>query len=250
MSDIQIEMLSVEALIPYVNNARTHSDAQVANIAASIKEFGFADPVEVDEDNMLLAGHGRVMAARKLGLKEVPAVRHSGLSEAQKKAYILANNKLALDSEWDLELLNLEIEELQNLDFDLNIAGFSSDDISSIQEELDDLNEEPKPKESILDKLDICIDEPRTKVEKGDRWQLGKHILFCADVITDWAAWVNELKGEDTLFIPYAGIYAALAKKAESHILVIVQPDTYIAGLIIDRYIDVYGAEVVSKKND
>lgn len=245
---MEIEMIALDVLIPYVNNARTHSDEQVAKIAASIREFGFADPVEIDEANMLLAGHGRVMAARKLGLTEVPAVRHEGLSEAQKKAYILANNKLALDAGWDLELLNLELEELKDLDYNLDITGFDNEDISTLQSELDELNEEPKTKESILDKLDICIDEPRTKVEKGDRWQLGKHILICADVIADWASWVEELEGEETLFIPYAGIYAALAKKAEQHRLVIVQPDTYIASLIVDRYIDVYGAEVVLKQ--
>jgi len=248
MSEIHIEMIEVESLIPYVNNARTHSDEQIAKIAASIREFGFADPVEIDEANMLLAGHGRVMAARKLGLKEIPAVRHEGLSETQKKAYILANNKLALDAGWDLELLDLELEELKDLDFDLDLTGFDDEDIDSLQTEIEELNEEPKEKESILDKLDICIDEPRTKVEKGDRYQLGKHILICADVIADWSSWVDELKDEGTLFIPYAGIYAALAKKAEQHRLVIVQPDTYIASLIVDRYLDVYGADSVLKQ--
>jgi len=244
---MEIEMIAVESLIPYVNNARTHSDEQIAKIAASIKEFGFADPVEIDETNMLLAGHGRVAAARKLGLLEVPAVRHEGLTTTQKKAYILANNKLAIDAGWDIELLNLELEELKELDYDLDLTGFDEEDISLLQTELDELNEEDEEKESILDKMDICIDEPRTKVEKGDRWQLGKHILICVDVITDWASYVNELEGEGTLFIPYAGIYAALAKKAEISRLVIVQPDTYIASLIVDRYLDVHGVDQVVK---
>jgi len=119
----------VTELIPYVNNARTHSDEQVIQIAASIKEFGFTNPVLIDGENGIIAGHGRLMAAKKLGLEEVPTIELSYLSEAQRKAYILADNKLALNSGWDNDLLAIEFAELGELGFDLDLTGFSSEEI-------------------------------------------------------------------------------------------------------------------------
>lgn len=124
MAKQQIEQVSIEALIPYARNSRTHSDAQVAQIAASIKEFGFTNPVLIDQDDGIIAGHGRTLAARKLGLKEVPCVRLSNLSETQKKAYIIADNKIALNSGWDDDLLKIELEELADLNFDLTLLGW------------------------------------------------------------------------------------------------------------------------------
>ena len=115
---------SVEKLIPYARNARTHSDAQVAQIAASIREFGFTNPVLIDAEGGIIAGHGRVMAARKLGMKEVPTITLAHLTETQKRAYILADNQLALNSGWDDEMLRLELAELGELGFDLELAGF------------------------------------------------------------------------------------------------------------------------------
>lgn len=120
----QLEQVAIEALIPYARNARKHSDEQVAQIAASIREFGFNAPVLVDADNGIIAGHGRVLAARKLGLTEVPCVRLSHLSDTQRRAYVLADNKLALNAEWDEEMLGLELSDLQEVDFDLNLIGF------------------------------------------------------------------------------------------------------------------------------
>ena len=119
----------VTELIPYVNNARTHNEEQVIQIAASIKEFGFTNPVLIDGDNGIIAGHGRLMAAKKLGLEEVPTIELSYLSEAQRKAYILADNKLALNSGWDNDLLAIEFAELGELGFDLDLTGFSSEEI-------------------------------------------------------------------------------------------------------------------------
>ena len=122
----------VEELIPYSRNSRTHSDAQVAQIAASIREFGFINPVLVDAENNIIAGHGRVLAARKLGLKEVPCVLHDHLTETQRKAYILADNKLALNAGWDDELLRIELDELGELGFDLELTGFSLDEVEAL----------------------------------------------------------------------------------------------------------------------
>jgi hypothetical protein len=134
----KIEQIKTSALIPYARNSRTHSEAQVAQIAGSIREFGFTNPVLIDADNGIIAGHGRIMAAQKLGLAEVPCIRLDHLNETQRKAYIIADNKLALNSGWDEDMLALELGELKDLDFDLSLTGFSDD-------ELGDLFAEPAP---------------------------------------------------------------------------------------------------------
>lgn len=136
--NLQIEYRKTADLIPYAKNARTHSEAQVAQIAASIKEFGFNNPVAIDADNMILCGHGRLLAAQKLNLEEVPTVCLSHLSETQKKAYILADNKMALNADWDNEMLKLELEELKLDDFDLSLTGFDEDELKEL--EIEDVN--------------------------------------------------------------------------------------------------------------
>lgn len=117
----------IDDLIPYVNNSRTHSDEQVAQVAASINEFGFTNPVLIDESGSIIAGHGRVQAAKKLKMDSVPCITLSGLTEAQKKAYVIADNQLALNAGWDLDTLRLEVENLDELNFDLDLLGFDSD---------------------------------------------------------------------------------------------------------------------------
>lgn len=129
---MNVVMTNVDKLIPYVNNARTHSDSQVTQIAASIKEFGFTNPILTDGENGIIAGHGRLMAAKKLGITEVPVIELAHLSKAQKKAYILADNKLALNAGWDNELLAIELGELKAFDFDLNLTGFDAVDIDGL----------------------------------------------------------------------------------------------------------------------
>ena len=136
---------SVDDLIPYVNNSRTHSDAQVTQVASSIKEFGFTNPILIDEDNGVIAGHGRLLASKKLNLDEVPCIVLSGLSEAQRKAYVIADNQLALNSDWDMEKLKLEVENLESLEFDLSKLGL---DLSFMDEtpELDSMGLTPEDK--------------------------------------------------------------------------------------------------------
>ena len=129
-------------LIPYINNSRNHSDEQVLQVASSIKEFGFTNPILIDEQSGIIAGHGRVMAAKKLGLDEVPCIILDGLTEAQKKAYVIADNQIALNSNWDLDTLRLEVETLQELNFDLDLLGFTADVLDKlldIEAELPDL---------------------------------------------------------------------------------------------------------------
>ena len=125
----QIERVPLEALIPYARNSRTHSEAQVAQIAASIREFGFTNPVLIDADGGIIAGHGRVMAARKLGLKDVPCLRLGYLSETQRRAYVIADNKLALNAGWDEELLAVEFADLKDAGFDLELTGFAAGEL-------------------------------------------------------------------------------------------------------------------------
>jgi ParB-like chromosome segregation protein Spo0J len=125
--------VSVEKLIPYARNSRTHSAEQVDQIAASIKEFGFLNPIITDGENGIVAGHGRVMAAKKLGLKELPCIDASHLTETQRRAYIIADNKIAINSDWDTEMLRVEFQELQEMGFDLELTGFSLDEISELE---------------------------------------------------------------------------------------------------------------------
>ena len=143
----QIEMMAVADLVPYARNSRTHDDAQVAQIAASIREFGFTNPVLIDADGGIIAGHGRVLAARKLGLSEVPCIRLGHLTEAQRRAYIIADNKLALNAGWDDELLALELGELHAADFDMALLGFDASELSAAMN-LDSLPDQSAPESS------------------------------------------------------------------------------------------------------
>jgi DNA modification methylase len=167
-------MVSIGQLLPYARNARTHDDAQVAQIAASIKEFGFNNPILIADDQSIVAGHGRLAAARKLGLTEVPVVRLSHLSDTQRKAYILADNRLALNAGWDNDLLKLELQELEIEGVDLEMLGFS-------KEELDGLLNSLEPTEGLTDE-DAVPETPEEPITKpGDIWILGKHRLMCGD---------------------------------------------------------------------
>jgi len=129
---LTIQYKKIEQLIPYARNSRTHSDAQVAQIAASIKEFGWTNPVLMDGDNGIIAGHGRVLAARVLGQTDIPTIELSHMTDIQKRAYIISDNKLALNAGWDEEVLGLEIAELKEFDFDLGLTGFSADEINAL----------------------------------------------------------------------------------------------------------------------
>jgi len=170
---MQIEQLKVGDLIPYVNNSRTHSDEQVTQVASSIKEFGFTNPILIDGDGGIIAGHGRLMAAKKLGLVEVPCIRLGHLSEAQRKAYVIADNQLALNSGWDLDTLKLEIDRLGELDFDIELLGFDDDFLTSLIIE--------EPSEGLTDE-DAVPEAPETPTTvEGDVWILGNHRLMCGD---------------------------------------------------------------------
>ena len=205
----RIERRPIESLIPYARNSRTHSDEQIEQLMASMREWGWTNPVLVDEDGGIIAGHGRVMAAKRLGLKEVPVIVASGWTEAQKRAYVIADNKLALNAGWDNEMLALELGDLQELGFDLDLVGFSTDELEDLlaDDDADDgtpgaeTSEEPTP-----DADDITV--PRIVISRpGDIWRLGEHRLICADS-ADSAAIERLMAGERAALLftspPYA----------------------------------------------
>ena len=171
----QMELVSISKLVPYVNNARTHSPEQIMKLRSSLREFGFINPVIIDKDFGIIAGHGRVMAAKEEGIDEVPCVFVDYLTEAQKKAYILADNRMAMDAGWDEELLRIEIEALQGMDFDIGLAGFDDDEIADLfaGEDTSDVEEDD------FDLSDAL--EQAAFVEKGDVWTVGRHRLMCGD---------------------------------------------------------------------
>lgn len=169
----KVEQWSIDRLVPYARNARTHSDDQVAQIAASIKEWGWTTPVLVDTDGGIIAGHGRTMAARRLGMTEVPVMVADGWSEAKKRAYVLADNKLSLNAGWDNELLALELAEIGELGFDLDLTGFSADEIAALT---------PVEVNAGLTDEDDVPEVPKNPVTvPGDVWILGNHRLMCGD---------------------------------------------------------------------
>jgi DNA modification methylase len=199
----KVERWSIDRLVPYARNARTHSDEQVAQIAASIKEWGWTTPVLADPTGQIIAGHGRVMAARKLGMKSVPVMVAAGWTDAQKRAYVIADNKLALNAGWDNELLALELAELDGLGFDVELTGFSDEEIKALMpvevtEGLTDPDAAPAVQENPV-------------TVPGDVWIMGKHRLMCGDS-TDEASAFLLLEGQqaDMVFTdpPYGVSYA------------------------------------------
>ncbi len=206
---MQIEQIGIATLIPFAKNSRTHSDAQVAQIAASIREFGFTNPVLIDEANGIIAGHGRVMAARKLKLTEVPCIRLAHLSDAQKRAYVIADNKLALNAGWDEAMLKLELADLKALDFDLDLTGFDTDEINALLAEkgtegLTDPDDTPEPPV-----------EPVTRL--GDVWVCGQHRVMCGSSLEMTA--IERLCGDQRVDMlltdpPYNVAYTGKTKDA------------------------------------
>ena len=169
----ELQLVPLDKLVPYQNNARTHSPEQINKLRSSLREFGFINPVIIDRDYGIIAGHGRAIAAREEGIKEVPCVFADHLTEAQKKAYIIADNRMALDAGWDEELLRIEIEELQGMDFDSLLTGFDEKELSKL---FDD------GKEAKDDDFDVDAELQKPTFSKaGDVWTLGRHRLVCGD---------------------------------------------------------------------
>jgi hypothetical protein len=288
--EAEIRWISPESLIAYVNNVKQHPTNQVNKIASSIAEFGFTVPIVIDRNNIIIAGHGRLAAAQKLGLSSVPVIVRDDLSPTQVKALRIADNRVA-ESPWDIEALQVEIESLRDVEFNLDLVGFDLDELDSIfnlgvldfqgkqifgedgnpgatsnrthddgtrSHALDDVeqtnqtnqnqaSDEPKSDGSLLALLNVAIAEPEHQVNKGEVWRLGdRHVLIIAEVLTEWQQWRDYLK-DDVIFAPYPGPFVPLTIKAEGRSLVMVQPDSYIAGHILDQYALAKGADSVEK---
>jgi DNA modification methylase len=171
---MKIEQVAVTALIPYAKNSRTHDDAQVAQIAASIKEFGWTNPILVDGEHGIIAGHGRLMAARKLNMTEVPVIELKDLTETQKKAYIIADNRLALNAGWDNNMLTIELNELLEDKFSLELLGFNADELNALLNPVEVI-------EGLTDEDEVPEPPPEPITKLGDVWVLGNHRLMCGD---------------------------------------------------------------------
>lgn len=206
-----MKLVATEKLVPYVNNARTHSAEQIMKLRSSLREFGFINPIIIDKDYNIIAGHGRLMAAKDEGIREVPCVFVDYLTEAQKKAYILADNRMALDAGWDEELLKVEIEALQAEDFDLGLTGFDEKELASFFDADNDVHEDDFDVDAELEK------PPVTKT--GDVWLLGRHRLVCGDS-TKEETYTTLMKGEQANLVvtdpPYNVNYQGAAGKIKN----------------------------------
>jgi ParB-like chromosome segregation protein Spo0J len=193
---MHIETVAVEALRPYERNARTHSNKQVRQIARSIERFGFCNPVLIDDQGQIIAGHGRVAAAKLLGIKEVPTVKLAHLSDAEKRAYILADNRLAEKAGWDREILAIELQALVSLDFEVELTGFETAEVDLILDEATEAAGGPggREDETPVYKAGPAVTRP------GDLWELGPHRLLCADA-RDPAAYVRLLDNTEAEFV-------------------------------------------------
>ena len=235
MKIIQVE---IEKLIPYARNSRTHSDDQVAQIAGSIKEFGWTNPILVDGENGIIAGHGRLAAARKLGMKKIPVIELAHLTETQKRALVIADNKLALNSGWDNEMLALELEELKLEGYDLKLTGFGEDEIDALSPTvIDGLVDE--------DQIPEVPEEPKTKL--GDIYQLGNHRLMCGDSTSiDAVDKLMDGQKADMVFTdpPYGVSYTGGAKKWDG-----IKNDSLQNENLVDFLNSVFNCAVLSTKD-
>lgn len=210
-------MRPVDGLVPYARNARTHSDAQVAQIAASIREFGWTNPVLIDEEGGIVAGHGRVLAARVLGQGEVPCITLTGLTKTQRRAYVLADNRLALNAGWDDEMLSLELADLKAEGFDLALTGFDGADIAGLLDATDGLTDE-----------DDVPDVPTKPVTvAGDVWLLGRHRIACGDC-RSFSDVEKVMAGEKAALAVTSPPYASQRKYDESSGFKPIPPDEYV----------------------
>ena len=218
----EMKLVPISKLVPYVNNARTHSPEQILKLRSSLREFGFINPVIIDRDFGVIAGHGRILAAKEEGITEVPCVFADHLTEAQKKAYIIADNRMAMDAGWDEELLRVEIEALQAADFDPLLTGFSD-------EELADLFADDSEKDVKDDDFDLATAlEKASFVEPGDVWTVGRHRLVCGDATSEEDV-VKLMDGKSPLEIDIPG--AGIIKKPLLH---------FIKGTVIEKILRDY----------
>lgn len=248
----QVERWAVGRVTPYLNNPNTHSPALIQRIATSMQEFGWTMPILVDEQGRLIAGHGRLEAAKLLGMPEVPVMVARGWTEQQKAAYVIADNAIASKSEWDDQLLRSELGNLKAAGFDLSLTGFDDDELTDLLNlnpfRAGDQDDDGEEEGLLLERANISIAEPAHQVDIGDHFILGRrHHLIVASVISGHPQWAPLLI-EGTVFAPFPGPFIPFGKMAKTVRIVMVQPDRYIAGHILDLFASSYGAAAVVKQ--
>jgi hypothetical protein len=244
----------LDDLVPYEKNPRTHSPAQLKAIERSLTRYGWTTPMG-KADGVLIYGHARRLAAMALRERKIaipqnedpdrgPVVDLSYLSAEDRRAYIIADNQLALLAGWDEDLLRLEVQELSAMGYDLTLTGFTVPEITDMLAVERVGDEAPG---SLLELAEVTIGEPRHTVAAGDHWTLsGRHHLFCVSVIEGWPVWAPYLK-RGMLFVPYPGPFVPYGRKAVECGLVMVQPDSYAAGHLLDRYAETMGEGALGK---
>ena len=249
---LRIEYRATADLVPYARNARTHSAAQVDQVAKSIVAFGWTNPVLVDAGNGIIAGHGRVLAALKLGITRVPVVELSHMTEAQRRAYMIADNQHALNAGWDEAILKVELQDLAHLIELDDLGGVTLESMGIDADQFADMvsgdEGEPEAKGSLLALVDLSIADPKTVTATGDVWALGRHWLAVCSVVKGWPLWRPLLEGGDMLFCPFPGPFVSCSEKASTHRLLMVQPNTYIASHIVDRYNEIHSDSPAVKR--
>lgn len=248
---LAIEYQALDALVPYDKNPRTHSASQLKAIARSLQRFGWTTPC-AKADGVLIYGHGRRAAAMMLRDQKVtiphhddpdtaPVVDLSHLTPDERRAYVIADNQLALLAGWSEEVLGSELRELNAASFDMSVLGFNKADLADLMvEKVGDV-----APGALLELMTITIAEPVHKVAAGDHWTLsGRHHLLCVSVIEDWPEWRPLLK-KGHLFVPYPGPFVPFGQKAIENNLVMVQPDAYTAGHLLDRYAEAKGEKML-----
>jgi hypothetical protein len=233
----KVEFRAPNRLRPYERNPLQHPEEQIDLIVRSIREFGFTVPVLTDEDYMILAGHGRQLAALRMKLDTIPVIRKFGLSAAQKIAYIMADNQIARTADFDAGMIAEELKRLANeySDFDLGVIGFGD---AEVQKFLDPLFGKQHPDTGkLLDVLRVSLDDPKHVVEHGQFWDAGPHTVACFDLFTEWSEWLEELT-YGTVLLPYAGPLVLLTERAKVARLLVINPQPYVCAVILDKYVE------------
>lgn len=232
---------------PYPNNPRTHPPTQVTLLALLLKKYGPDQNIVVDENGIILKGHGRLMAAQEAEYAGFPITQRFGMTEADKRAMRIADNQVSLLSGWDHVLMQTEVTALNESGYNMSLLAFDRVELAQWQAG-DGIEQEADPdKGKLLELVNVTIADPKHKVERLDHYVLSDtHHMLCVSVITDWAIW-RPLLVEHSLFCPYPGVFVPFASKAKKHTLIMIQPDPYIAGHILDRWVEAHGKKSIRK---
>lgn len=239
----------LDKIKPYSRNPRTHPPEQIKLLAELILKYGPDQPIAIDEDGVILKGHGRLEAAKFAKLAEFPVVIHAGLSEEDKKAVRIADNQVSLLSGWDQELLRIEVGELRTADFEMPLLGFDRTELNAIETGLNVGSNDGVERGALLERVNVTIDDPKNQPQDGDHYTLTgdgqEHHLFCLSVIKGWPVYMPFLQGQ-MMLAPYPGVFVPFSQRAKKHALVMVTPDGYTAGHILDRWQEAFGKKAVS----